>query len=296
MTSLALKSVTDPLLRTVSVAFAFVLCLHGAAWAAGKPPEIQNRQALRVCADPNNLPYSNRRGEGFENKIAIMIAEELGVPLVYVWQPQVMGMHWHMLSLRMCDLVIGVAGTFDRVQSTNPYYTSIYALVYGKDLGSDITSLTDTRLNGRTIGIIEGTPPATVLQMSGVGAHIKPYPLNADTRVHTPAQKAIEDVAAGRSDAAALWGPLAVHYARQQQKPLVVVPLVDDAKGAVRLTFPITMGLRRNEPEWRHWLNRFLRKREAEITALLANAGVPLVGRDGKLIDGQRLAAMRLAE
>ena len=268
--------------RTAMVAFG-LLCLTGAAAApvlAG-PPEITERGQLRVCADGNNLPFSNRDGEGFENRIAELMAEELGVPVSYVWAPQIMGFVRNTLDLGVCDVIIGVAAGYELVQNTNAYYRSVYSLVVPEDADLDVTSLHDPALAELRIGAITDTPPVVPLRRTG--ASVKTYALQADTRVVSPVRDAVKDVADGVTQGAVLWGPIAGYYAGRQDPPLRVVPLVGDTPGA-QLQFRITMGVRRGEPRWMDWINDFIDRRQTDIDAVLADYGVPLLDRHGQLI------------
>ncbi|MDN3523384.1 quinoprotein dehydrogenase-associated putative ABC transporter substrate-binding protein [Halomonas ramblicola] len=257
-----------------------------ACWGGSGPvladlPERQEREALRVCADGNNLPFSNEAGEGFENRIAELMAEDLGVPLVYVWAPQVMGFVRNTLELRVCDVMIGAAAGYEFVQNTNEYYRSIYSLVVPEGSDLEATSLTDPALQDRRIGVVTETPPLVVLRRAG--ARIESYPLMVDTRVRAPVRDAIDDVVAGNTEGAVLWGPLAGYYAARQDPPLRVIPLVDDDSEA-RLEYRITMGIRHGEPHWKDWLNDFIDRRQDRINAILMEYGVPLLDRHGELL------------
>ncbi|WP_148252675.1 quinoprotein dehydrogenase-associated putative ABC transporter substrate-binding protein [Aidingimonas lacisalsi] len=265
----------------VSLAMAVGLALC-TTMAMAQVPELQTRQHLRVCADGNNLPFSNEAGEGFENRIAEMMADELDVPLSYVYAPQVMGFVRNTLDSRMCDVMIGAPAGYEFVQNTIEYYRSVYTLILPKDSDIDATSLNDTSLQGRRIGVIAETPPVTALRR--VGADVESYPLQVDTRVRAPVRDAIEDVAEGVTEGAVIWGPLAGYYAARQTPPLTVIPLVDDTSDA-QLEYRITMGIRHGEPQWRDWLNDFIARRQSDINAILVDYGVPLVGQDGQLIE-----------
>lgn len=261
--------------------WAALLCLGVMASSnAANPPERQEREALRVCADGNNMPFSNQAGEGFENRIAELMAEDMGVPLTYVWSPQIMGFVRNTLESRACDVMIGAAAGYEFVQNTNAYYRSIYSLVVPE--GSAIeaaTSLTDPMFAERRIGVVSDTPPLVPLRRSG--ARIESYPLMVDTRVRAPLRDAIADVAEGKTEGAVLWGPLAAYYAAQQDPPLRVIPLVDDDSG-VQLDYRITMGVRRGEPHWKDWINDFIDRHQEEINAILTDYGVPLLDQRGR--------------
>lgn len=245
-------------------------------------PEQTQRDRLRVCADGNNLPFTNEAGEGFENRIAELLADDLDLPLEYVWAPQVMGFVRNTLELHLCDVIIGVAAGYGFVQNTNDYYRSIYSLVMPADSDLDVSSLDDEDLRGRRIGVVSETPPLVPLRRAG--ARVEGYALQTDTRARTPAREAIEDVAAGRTEAAVLWGPIAGYYAARQTPPLEVMPLVEDETDA-RLDYRITMGVRQGEPYWKDTLNDFIERRQDEINAILVDYDVPLLDRHGELID-----------
>lgn len=259
--------------------FCLTLAAAGSVWAG--PPEIAERGQLRVCADGNNLPFSNRDGEGFENGIAEMMAEELGVPVSYVWAPQVMGFVRNTLDLGVCDVIIGVAAGYEQVQNTNAYYRSVYSLVVPEDSDLGATSLQDPALAGRRLGAITDTPPVVPLRRTG--ASLKTYALQVDTRVVSPVRDAVTDVADGVTEGAVLWGPIAGYYASRQDPPLRVIPLTGDTSDA-QLQFRITMGVRRAEPQWMDWINSFIERRQDAINAVLSDYGVPLLDRHGQLI------------
>ncbi|HEX6111007.1 MAG TPA: quinoprotein dehydrogenase-associated putative ABC transporter substrate-binding protein [Geminicoccaceae bacterium] len=263
----------------------FVLGLTwGAASGVAQIGELVDPDTLRVCADPNNLPFSNEAGEGFENKIAELLAEDLGVDLAYTWHPQVIGFVRNTLGARACDLVIGIVTTSELMQNTNPYYRSSYALVQRADAAAKVTSLADPKLSQLRIGAVAQTPPIDVLARQGLLKNVAPYHLMVDTRFESPGREMVEDVAAGELDVGVLWGPIAGYWAKQQSVPLEVVPITGENTGA-RMDFRITMGLRRNEPQWKGILNEFLSKHKAEIQQILLDYGVPLLDERGRPIE-----------
>lgn len=243
--------------------------------------EVSKRDVLRVCADSHLMPYSNEAGEGFENAIARMIADELDIPLSYYWWPQSMGFVRNTLRARQCDLVIGTASGEELMQNTNPYYRSVYVLVYRTGSGITARGLDDPGLRGARFGVVEGTPAVNLLRRYG-HSRSEPYQLVTDTRKNHPVLDAVQDVARGTTDAAILWGPMAAYYAAREAVPLTVVPLVNEPTEA-RLQFNISMGLRGDEPDWRHWLNDFLKRRQGDIERLLIRYQVPLVAGNGTL-------------
>ena len=255
----------------------------GAARAKQPSREARVTKILRVCADANSLPFSNKKEEGFENKIARLIAEELKQPIRYNWWPQTIGFVRNTLRLRRCDLIVGIGTGNELVQNTNPYYRSIYTMVYRQDSGLKATSLSDPALKSLRFGVIAGTPPATLLAKYGLIGQARPYHLTVDTRFFSPTRQAIEDVAAGKIDIALIWGPAAGYFAKRQKAALVVVPLLNEQTG-VRLDFRVSMAVRANENDWKRQLNRILKRLKPKIDRILKDYGVPLLDRQRRLI------------
>jgi len=246
--------------------------------------ELVDPKVLRVCADPNNMPFSNSAGEGFENKIAALLARELGKTLSFTWYPSSPGFVRRTLAAYRCDLIMGMPQGDDIVQVTNPYYFTSYALVFTPGHGLDgIETLTDSRLKDKRIGIIAGTPPATNLVLDGLMAKAKPYPLVVDTRYDSSTIAMMQDIADGSIDAGVLWGPLAGYYAKQAKSPVTVVPLLKEPNGP-RMHYRIGMGVRYSDQEWKRELNRLIKVKQADITALLQDYGVPLLDESEHLI------------
>jgi quinoprotein dehydrogenase-associated probable ABC transporter substrate-binding protein/PQQ-dependent catabolism-associated CXXCW motif protein len=269
--------------KLAAATFALGLTCSAASGLA-QMGELVDRDTLRVCADPSNLPFSNEAGEGFENKIAALLAEDLGVDLAYTWHPQVIGFVRNTLGARACDLVMGIVTTSEVMQNTNPYYRSSYVLVQRADADTKVTSLSDPKLAQLRIGAVAQTPPIDVLARQGLLKNVTPYHLMVDTRFESPGREMVEDVAAGELDVGVLWGPIAGYWAKQQSVPMAVVPLAGENPGA-RMDFRITMGLRRNEPEWKGILNEFLAEHKAEIQEILLDYGVPLLDERGRPIE-----------
>ena len=266
-----------------AVLTALLLIPAAVSPAAAQTSETVDRSALRVCADPANLPFSNQAGEGFENKIAELVAEELSVPVAYTWFPQSTGFVRNTLKARRCDVVIGISLGFELLQNTNPYYRSAYVILYRAEGSPDVASLADPVLKSARIGLVAGTPPATMVALNGLMSQVRPYHLQADTRFDHPGRKLVEDLAKGDIDVGLLWGPIAGYYAKQQDVALKIVPLLTNG-GPVRMDYRITMGLRFNEPEWKRQLNDIIKRRRADIDAILRDYGVPLLDEQGQLI------------
>lgn len=247
----------------------------------GAGAELVDPDALRVCADPSNLPFSNERGDGFENKIARLLGEKLGKPVTYTYFPQIIGFVRNTLNAYRCDLIMGVSVGDDLVQTTNPYYHTSYALLVRK--GSDldgVATLDDPRLKDKRIGVVAGTPPATVMVRNGLMDRAKPYPLTIDTRVEAPAKSMVEDLQAGQIDAGVLWGPIAGYWAVHQHLPLALTPLASG--DGVRMDFFIAMGVRRGDQAWKRELNTLISANQGAIDQILTEYGVPLINEQGK--------------
>jgi quinoprotein dehydrogenase-associated probable ABC transporter substrate-binding protein len=246
--------------------------------------ELVDPKVLRVCADPRNMPFSNQQGEGFENKLAELFAQKLGKSLAYTWYPQAPGFVRNTLGAYKCDVIMGYPQGNDIVQSTNPYYRTVYALVSKPATGVDgIETLADPRLKGKRIGIVAGTPPATNIAVNGLMLSAKPYPLVIDTRVDSSAEAMMKDLAAGDIDVGVLWGPMAGYYGKRADPPMTVVPLVKESSGP-RLAYYITMGVRGADQEWKRQLNRLIAENRPEIDRLLLSFGVPLLDDQGRRI------------
>jgi len=249
--------------------------------------ELVDPKALRVCADPRNLPFSDEKGEGFENKLAELFAERLQKKLDYMYFPQATGFVRMTLAAHRCDVIMGFPQGDELVQGTNPYYRTAYALVSKRGGGlEDVTSLNDERLKGKHLGIVAGTPPATNMAVNGLMANAKPYPLMIDTRVDSSAAAMMKDLAAGTIDAGVLWGPMAGYYAKQADPPLHVTPLVKETSGP-RLVYRIGMGVRAADQNWKRLLNRLIQENQPAINKILLDYGVPLLDENDRPITAE---------
>ena len=250
--------------------------------AAAQTGELVDRSELKVCADPNNLPYSDEKKEGFENKIAELMGGELGLKVDYAWFPQVIGFVRNTLRARLCDLVMGTVAGDEIMQTTNPYYFTTYVMFYRSDKALAIEGAQDARLTGLRLGVVAGTPPADLLVRHELMSHTKPYALTVDTRAESPTHQMVQDVIDGTIDVGFLWGPIAGYYRKHDNLPLTVVPLKDEP-GTARMEYHIAMGVRANEPEWRRHINAAILKRQRDMTAILRDYGVPLLNEQGEL-------------
>lgn len=264
-----------------AAAAAFVVAATAAAAAATS--DLVARKALRVCADPANMPFSNEAGEGFENKIAEFIGAKMGLPVEYTWFPQATGFVRMTLGMNRCDVIIGFAQGDELVQNTNHYYRSTYVLVVKKDGPlAGVTSLSDPRLKGRHLGVVAGTPPATILARNGLIGLARGYNLTVDRRFEAPTEQMIADIASGEIDGGLLWGPIGGYYAMKSSVPLEVVPLPKEP--GTRMTYRITFGVRQHDQDWKRELNRFIRDNQDELNRILASYGVPLLDENDQPI------------
>jgi quinoprotein dehydrogenase-associated probable ABC transporter substrate-binding protein len=278
--------------RRFALLIAGLLGLSGLAQTAyaveGHRSDLVNRQVLRVCADPANMPFSSQKQKGFENKIADIIGDELGVPVEYTWFPQAVGFTRNTLLAKRCDLIIGTGQGDDLVLNTNPLYRSSYALMYkpGTELDG-VDSLFDPKLKDKRVGVIIGSPPADLVNKAGLMGKARPYRMMVDRRYDSPGEEMVKDIRSGEIDAGVLWGPMAGYFANTGGEKLTVVPLVKDAKTG-RMEFRITMGVRQGDDLWKRQLNDILNKRRADIDKALLEYGVPLLDEDGKSVTAPR--------
>lgn len=236
---------------------------------------------LKVCADPNNLPFSNERGEGFENKIVELVARELDAKVTYVWWAQRRGFIRNTLKAGLCDVVPGAPTGLEMLRTTTPYYRSSYVFVTRRD-GPDISSFDDPRLWQLRIGVQlvgddgANPPPVEALGRRGIVGHLRGYPVYGDYSLPNPTARIIEAVSRGEIDVAIAWGPLAGYFTGKQKVPLRVRP-VSPGKGdpSLPMTFDISMGVRRDEDGLRADIETALAKHRGKIGAILSAYGVP---------------------
>jgi quinoprotein dehydrogenase-associated probable ABC transporter substrate-binding protein len=245
----------------------------------GAAGELVDPDILRVCADPSNMPFSDESGEGFEDKLAQMVAAGTGRKSVaYTWFPSITGFVRNTLGANRCDIVMGYAQGDELVQNTNAYYRSAYVLIYKKngDLAG-VETLVDPKLKDKRLGVVEGTPPTASMAKTLLLEKAKIYPLMIDTRA-TPsmAEVMMRDMQAGVIDAAVVWGPMAGYYAARSGVDLTVVPLIHE-KGGQRMIYRITMGVRPSDQNWKRTLNTFIKENQPKIDKLLLEYGVPLL-------------------
>jgi quinoprotein dehydrogenase-associated probable ABC transporter substrate-binding protein len=251
--------------------------------------ELIDPKVLRVCADPNNVPFSNDRGEGFENKIAELFAAKLGKTLAYTYYPGATGFVRMTLGSYRCDVIMGFPQGGELVQSTNPYYRTAYALVSQVASAlAGVNALDDARLKDKRIGVVAGTPPASYLVADGLITNSKPYPLVVDTRYDSSAQAMVNDINSGEIDAGVLWGPLAGYYASHAASPMKATLLLKE-KGGPHLDYRIVMGVRPSDQNWKRQLNQLIAENQPAINKLLLDYGIPIVNESDQFITADDL-------
>jgi len=231
---------------------------------------------FRVCADPNNLPYSNERLEGFENKIAELVAKELGARPTYTWWPDRRGFIRNTLRANLCDVVVGVPNGYDQVRWTRPYYRSTYVFVHARNGGFRVRSWDDPALRDARIGVVAATPPADALIRKGLIQNLVSYRLTIDYTTEYPGE-IVDHVAAGKIDVAIVWGPVAGYFAKKQSVPLEVMPVPEIQGLGVPFSYEISMGVRKGDGERQAQLDEILVRLEPEIRKILDDYGVPRV-------------------
>jgi len=273
------RSLATPLL------FAVLLVCAGSAMADDAP----QRRALRVCQDPNNLPFSNTKGEGIENRIAEVFGKAMGLPVSYYSFPQRMNFVRNTIRYKLpgedypCDIIMGVPVGFDQVSVTKPYYRSTYALVYPQGRGldqvraaDDLLKLDPARLKRLRIGVYDRSPASEWLARHNLVDNGVPYAmLNADPAQY-PGEILEKDLAGGQIDVAIVWGPIAGYFAKRVASPqLVVVPMRSEP--GVKLDYEMAMGVRYGEREWKQQVESLIESQRPAIAAILQEYGVPVV-------------------
>ncbi|MEM7191219.1 MAG: quinoprotein dehydrogenase-associated putative ABC transporter substrate-binding protein [Pseudomonadota bacterium] len=257
-------------LRWLIVAASAAVILPNWPATADAPP-------LKVCADPDNMPFSNRAEEGFENRLAELLAEKIGTKVAYTWRPLGIGFVRQTLLRGRCDVIIGHVRDHVQVRETAPYYASGYVLVT-RSSGplAGVTNLEDARLEDATLGVIVGSPPAARLAQTGLIGQAKPYRLLVDRRHDGPSEQMIDDVLQGRTDGALMWGPAGGVLARQSDGQLVATVLTE-SRDAPDMADEISLSVRGNDRVMFSILNRVIEVHSSEIKTLLSDAGVPVL-------------------
>jgi quinoprotein dehydrogenase-associated probable ABC transporter substrate-binding protein len=273
--------------RSVLALAAALTCLAlGAAPALAQSADtgtIIHNTPLRVCADPDDLPFSNRAGQGFENKLAEMVAKALDTTVAYTWFPQRRGFLRSTLDADECDVVMGTPNV-DGVLATRSYYRSGYVFVSRDDRHLSVSTMTDPALRTLRIGVQligadgTGTPPAVVLGEEGIVQHVVGYPVYGNFAGPQPAAAPIAAVERGDIDIAALWGPTAGYFSKKAATKLRVTPITGTEQFLPQtFEYPIAMAVRPSDTDLRDRLNAFIRAHQADIAALLERYGIPVM-------------------
>jgi mxaJ protein len=257
----------------------------GVSIAGDEPkPKPSPRRVLRVAADPNNLPFTNERKEGFENKIAALLALDLGVELEYVWRAQRRGFFRSALKEDGCDLILAVPAGFERTLTTAPYYRSTYVFISRRGRRPAIRSFDDPSLRSLKIGVQligddgVNTPPAHALAARGIVDNVVGFTVYGDYAQANPPARVVDAVARGDVDVAIVWGPLAGYFGRRGGFDLEITPVEPAAAGdGPAMAFDIAMGVRKGDKELRDRLDAALRRQAPQITKILDDYGIPRV-------------------
>jgi quinoprotein dehydrogenase-associated probable ABC transporter substrate-binding protein len=282
--------------------FAIALVLFAAACSrsGGQLPQSSSAQStiatsefirpagvFRVCADPNNLPFSNERREGFENKLAELLADELGERVEYTWWAQRRGFFRNTLKAGACDVVLGVPSAFELALTTSPYYRSTYVFVYRKDSKFNIASFDDPILRRLKIGVqivgddFSNTPPAHALTKRNIIDNVKGFTLYGDYAQPNPPARIVEAVEKNQIDVAIVWGPLAGYFVKHSRVPLAIVPVSPEVdQPFLPFVYDISMGVRRGDQLLKDQLEQILEKRRGDINRILDEYGVPRTNGD----------------
>ncbi|URI08288.1 quinoprotein dehydrogenase-associated putative ABC transporter substrate-binding protein [Aquincola tertiaricarbonis] len=281
------------LYRRLAAATLLAVAAAGPALAQAPAPAADDpapRKALRVCQDPNNLPFSNVKGEGIENRIAELFGQSLGLPVTYYSFPQRMAFIRNTLRYKLpgqdypCDIVMGVPVGFDQgVSVTKPYYRSTYALVIPRGKGMDNVASADDflklppqKLKSLKIGIYDRSPASDWLKKHDLVDQGVPYKMMSADPAQYPGQIIENDLAAGTIDAAVVWGPIAGYFAQRVKQPaLTVLPLKSEE--GVQFDYAMAMGVRYGEREWKQQIEGLISTKQADIQAILKEFGVPLL-------------------
>lgn len=267
--------------RAIAVAGCALWVASVFAQAPARPPQPATR-SLRICSDPNNLPFSNQRREGFENRIAELVARDLGAKVSYYWFAQRRGFVRNTLGAQKCDVIMGVPSSFELALTTRPYYRSGYVFVTRRDRRIDIDSLDDPRLRKLKIGVqmigddYASSPPAHALANRGMTDNIVGYSVYGDYRTDSPPRRAVDAVARREVDLSAVWGPTAGYFAKKSSVPLAVTPFTPEIDlPFLPFVFDISMAVRRGDTALRDQLDRIIERRRPQIDAILREYGVP---------------------
>jgi mxaJ protein len=248
----------------------------------GMPYRTPTDKEFRVCADPENMPYSNQKGEGFENKIAEVLAKDLGKELSYEFWLDRQGFLRNTINAQRCDVIMGMSTDVDNLRTSKPYYRSGYVYVYRKSSNYNIKDWNSPDLRKGIIGIVGESPPTIALRDNDLMANAHPYRLQRD--LNFPPSLMIDDLVAGKNDIAIIWGPIGGYFAKQSKEPLVVVPIpefksernaFDSQKG--KSEFNISVAVRKKDKDRMEMIQGALDRNQSKIMKILDDYGIPHV-------------------
>jgi mxaJ protein len=248
----------------------------------GMPYRTPTDKEFRVCADPENMPYSNQKGEGFENKIAEVLAKDLGKELSYEFWLDRQGFLRNTINAQRCDVIMGMSTDVDNLRTSKPYYRSGYVFVYRKSSNYNIKDWNSPDLRKGIIGIVGESPPTIALRDNDLMANAHPYRLQRD--LNFPPSLMIDDLVAGKNDIAIIWGPIGGYFAKQSKEPLVVVPIpefksernaFDSQKG--KSEFNISVAVRKKDKDRMEMIQGALDRNQSKIMKILDDYGIPHV-------------------
>ena len=265
------------LLISFSVHAADTIAVNPDMGKPGEPTRVPKDDEFKVCADQDNLPYSNDKGEGFENKIAEVLAADLGKELSYQFWHDRFGFLRNTLNAKRCDVIIGTNTTYDALDTTKPYYRAGHVWIYREDSGYDISSWDSPDLKKGVIGLVDKSPVTQALNANGLMANARPYRIQRDL-TRSPGEP-VEDVISGKIDVAIMWGPLGGYYAKQSDVDLVVVEIPEYSKGNKKLQgktyWNISAGVRKREVERREMVEGAIFRNLDKIYAIMDEYGIP---------------------
>ena len=248
----------------------------------GMPYRTPDQKEFKVCADPENMPYSNQKGEGFENKIAELLAKDLGKELTYEFWLDRQGFLRNTINAQRCDVIMGMGSDVDNLRTSKPYYRSGYVFVYRKSSNYNIKDWDSPDLGKGIIGIVGESPPTIPLRDHDLMGNAHPYRIQRD--LNFPPSLMIDDLVAGKNDIAIIWGPIGGYFAKQSKEPLVVVPIpefksernsLDTQKG--KSEFNISVAVRKKDKERMEMIQGALDRNQSKIMKILDDYGIPHV-------------------
>lgn len=265
------------LMLTASAGWADDATLYLESGAPGQPIATEDPSLFRVCAPKDNLPFSNENGEGFENKIAELMAQDLGKKLHYMFWYDRQGFYRHTLNANRCDVVMGTAADADMTLNSKPYYRSGYVFVYKKSSGLNIKDWDSPDLRKAKIGLVGQTPPSRPLEDKGLLGNARPYRLQRD--LNLPPSFLIDDLVKGDIDVAIVWGPIGGYFAKKSGADLVVVPTPEYAQSSAhgKEYWNISVGVRKKDKDRIAAINQVLERRKGDIIKILDDYGIPHV-------------------